>query len=154
MKANELMIGDWVWYDNQPYQIRRLGIFGENRDGESFPAVCVGKPIGIGLIVEINEVEPISLTPEILKKNGFECRDDLVKSFGDPETFIWENDECDLAMVEWLDSYNDGESRWGEYWLMDINGVNGKISIRNNILYVHELQHALRLCGIEKEIEL
>ena len=71
MKANELMIGDWVWYNNQPHQIRQLGIFGENRDGDDYPAVCVGKPNGVGLILERNEIEPIPLTPEILEKNGF-----------------------------------------------------------------------------------
>lgn len=141
----ELSVGDWVINTEFDKQVTdRVGCVEKNRVFLEHAK----------LYTPINFIEPISLTPEILKKNGFECRDDLVKSFGDPETFIWENDECDLAMVEWLDSYNDGESRWGEYWLMDINGVNGKISIRNNILYVHELQHALRLCGIEKEIEL
>ena len=67
MKANELMIGDWVLYDEQPYQIRQLGIFGENRDGDDYPAVCVGKPNGMGFILEYNEIDPIPLTPEILE---------------------------------------------------------------------------------------
>ena len=42
-----------------------------DRDGEDYPAVCVGKPKGIGLIIERNEIDPIPLTDEILVKNGF-----------------------------------------------------------------------------------
>ena len=75
MKATELMIEDWVLYDGEPYQIRQLGIYEVNRDGEDYPAVCVGKPKGIGLIIERNEIEPIPLTPEILEKNGFVKQD-------------------------------------------------------------------------------
>ena len=71
LNCESLMIGDWVWYDNQPHQIRQLGVFGENRDGDSYPAVCVGKPNGIGFMLERNEIDPIPLTPEILEKNGF-----------------------------------------------------------------------------------
>ena len=71
MTQEELMIGDWVLHDGEPYQIRQLGIYGVDRDGEDYPAVCVGKPKGIGLIIERNEIAPISLTPEILEKNGW-----------------------------------------------------------------------------------
>ena len=71
MKTNELMIGDWVLHEGEPYQIRQLGIYGENRDGEDYPAVCIGIPNGIGLIVDRNKIESITLTAEILEKNGF-----------------------------------------------------------------------------------
>ena len=129
MEAKELMIGDWVWYDGQPYQIRRLGIFGENRDGESFPAVCVGKPIGIGLIVERNEIEPIPLTPEILEKNGFAFNNLPIEQ-------CWQQYGLHLYLSGHGYAINCGEN----------------VSLR--IDYVHQLQHALRLCGIENEIEL
>lgn len=41
----------------------------------------------------------------------------------------------------------------GGYPVLDIEGLNCSVSF-NLIKYVHELQHALRLCGIEKTIEL
>ncbi len=127
MEANELMIGDWVLYNNQPHQIRQLGIFGENRDGDDYPAVCVGKPNSIGLILERNEIEPIPLTPEILEKNGFS------------ENYR----EEDLSYAQ----------SCGDVIGIHIYGTNGLME-EMYFKYVHELQHALRLCGIEKEIEL
>ena len=129
MKQEELMIGDWVLRNGEPYQIRQLGIFGVNRDGEDYPAVCVGKPKGIGLIIERNEIVPIPLTPEILKKNGFEeCRIEEIEYYG------W---------------------RLNENFSLERNAVdtliwNDDVSIHS----VHQLQHALRLCGINKEIKL
>ena len=143
MKANELMIGDLVWYNNQPHQIRQLGIFGENRDGDDYPAVCVGRPKGIGLILERNEIEPIPLTPEILEKNGI--------------VYDYDEEECvaDYKFVKLKGyQYSDDE--------ILIDYCNGHIKVVSDfygdvnmeIEYVHELQHALRLLKIEKEIVL
>ena len=148
MKANELMIDDWVWYNNQPHQIRQLGIFGENRDGDDYPAVCVGKPNGVGLILERNEIEPIPLTPEILEKNGFTggkyenyCGNVFYLSV---DGFR----EAGLTM-----SYKDN-ILWCERIKQNYpNSIGDKYAI-HHLEYVHQLQHALRLCGIKKEIEL
>lgn len=138
MKATELMIDDWVLHDGEPYQIRQLGIYGVNRDGEDYPAVCVGKPKGIGLIIERNEIEPIPLTPEILEQNGF------VKQAYDG-WLISENNG--RRLIEYRTDYFDG--------LLRIDYAEepfSKISIK--LKYVHELQQALRLCGINKEITI
>lgn len=133
MDTTELMIGDWVLHEGEPYQIRQLGIYGVDRDGEDYPAACVGKPKGIGLIAERNEIEPIPLTPEILEKNGFEKE--------------WDEDimlmVCDTIIVEIGDNYKLYK--------------DGKMYFRRvlaPLYYVHQLQHALKLCGIEKTIEL
>jgi hypothetical protein len=133
MKPNELMIGDWVWYNNQPYQIRQLGIYGVDRDGEDYPAVCIGKPNGVGLIVGKNEVEPIPLTTEILEKNGFKEYDGLYR----------------LDITE------------GTFVNVDFKSKEPFVSIHNTCYratpicrYLHQLQHALRLCGIEKEMTI
>lgn len=133
MRQEELMIKDCVLHDGEPYQIRQLGIFGVNRDGEDYPAVCVGKPKGIGLIIERNEIVPIPLTPEILEKNGFELQRDK-SELGTLDTY-WLGSELGAFRIHRL---NNGDYQFG------------LAKIRN----VHELQHALRLCGIDKEIEL
>lgn len=126
MKPEELMIGDWVLHDGEPYQIRQLGIYGENRDGEDYPAVCVGKPKGIGLIVERNEIVPIPLTPEILEKNGFkECTNE-----------DWTNDNVDFIFYRRMDG------------IFRIQNTNMTLP------YVSSFQHALRMCGINKEINI
>lgn len=138
MKVNELsckglMIGDWVLYDREPYQIRQLGIYGVDRDGEDYPAVCVGQPKGIGLIVERNEIEPIPLIQETLEKNGFKEYDGLYR----------------LDIAE------------GVFVNADFKSKEPFVSIHNTCYratpickYVHQLQHALKLCGINHEIIL
>lgn len=141
IKATELMIGDWVLYEGEPYQIRQLGIYGVDRDGEDYPAVCVGKPTGIGLIVERNKIESIPLTPEILEKNGWEYNGDDTKFF--PQTWVGGGLK--------LQSADDGGYRIVVTSDYDDEDTNSTPFILH---YVYELQHALRLRRIEKEIEV
>ena len=77
--------------------------------------------------IRYDEIESIPLTIEILKKNGFieESRD----CYGEPLQY------CELIDGLWID-------------ISEENFFEGKLE------YVHQLQHALRLCEIEKEIEL
>ena len=143
MRQEELMIGDWVLRDGEPYQIRQLGIFGVDRDGEDYPAVCVGKPKGIGLIIERNEIGPIPLAAEILEKNfnSKELPDDPYGAY-----FFGGNDYIEVYIKE----YTDG------LWQVSVDEVEmgGLPSLRMFVSNVHELQHALRLCGINKEITI
>lgn len=113
MKANELMIGDWVLAYGKKTQIvwvgniRKLAVRG-------FPSEFYE-----------DEISPIPLTPEILEKNGFKFTDPWYE-FGDFGV-IFNKDGIRIS-------------------------ITGKLSIYIN--YVHQLQHALRLYGIEKEVEL
>lgn len=150
MEAKELMIGDWVLHNGEPYQIRQLGIYGVDRDGEDYPAVCVGKPKGIGLIVERNEIEPIPLTPDILEKNGWVrtkyCygRDCMEIHGADKLT---EGVDNALSMARWSIDKNY------QYHFLDLYMWKGSV-MQHNVHYVHQLQHAFRIFGIEKEIVL
>lgn len=119
MKANELMIGDWVYrpdcYD-QVKEIRHTGVIGRD---------------SLRGLIAFSELEPIPLTPEILEKNGFVY---------DLEDKLFEDIYPRISML------------YAQYRLVENGGINyGEMS---EIKYVHELQHALRLCGITKEIEL
>ena len=49
---------------------------------------------------------------------------------------------------------NDGVYWYGRKGKYEVTMVHEENRIKVLIEYVHELQHALRLCGIEKEIEL
>ena len=121
MKANEVMIGDWV-----------IGGSGE--------------PFKIGIIepdfLYWNEVQPIPLTPEILEKNGIKW---LCTEPSGRKTYC-----CNEPVVQCTYIPNSG-------WLINV-GACGSIKVRfveiSKIQYVHEFQHALKLCVIEKEIEL
>ena len=86
-----------------------------------------------------SELEPIPLTKEILEKNGFSGEGYNMGVIGfhtDPipevkdgyEVFIWKD--------------------------MCLEIKHGFTHLKRYTFYVHELQHALKICGIDKEIEL
>ena len=95
--------------------------------------------IGSGLVMlayndlyEYDEIEPIPLTDAILKANGFEYHHKNFAALSHVHPF-------QLEMVEWPDENGIG------LWM-----IGGLFKIR----YVHELQHAMKLCEIDQEIKL
>lgn len=116
MKANELMIGDWVYrpacYDKVK-EIRNTGVIGiDNMRG----------------LIAFSEIEPIPITAEILEKNGFYYDEDR-------KAYL-------MGVI-----FRVKPERYGLF-SFEICGCPYSLNT------VHELQHALRLCGIEKTIEL
>lgn len=94
--------------------------------------------------VEEKDIEPISLTAEILEKNGF------VKYYGVSDTPPYDKDEEGNMYYSFK-----GEHKFWGWWQPDNTyyipaNAMGDIVIK----YLHELQHALRLAGIKKTIEL
>jgi hypothetical protein len=84
--------------------------------------------------VRMDLLRPIPLTSEILEKNGW-SRD------------IYDNESYDNEDAEMLSLWvgEDGRNAW--WW-------HAGFELVIPINYVHQLQNALTLCGIEKEIEL
>lgn len=128
MKATELMIGDWVKLKTDDGTFIKVHI-----SALSFEYIW-----GIIDDDEANDaigydyLEPIPLTAEILEKNKFSI-------FGE-SYYVLFNKDMTIRFSLYFPSKDN-------YWLI--------IGHRNySIRSVHELQHALRLCGIEKEIEL
>lgn len=127
MKANELMIGDWVRHANgTAMQVTRIDY---TNDGGHF---ACGTP---HCWEYNNKFEPIPLTEEILKANGYEEVVGEKGMFG--VTFAPYFKRDDSPMV-----YCDGNPF--AVWFDD----------PVDIKYVHQLQHVLRLCGVENEIKL
>ena len=136
--VNELMIGDYVKFLGKVRKIKSI----------------VGKDTGIEIsfegknpvAVSLDEIEPIPLTPEILAKNG------------------WKHE---FDKTEYMVKYELAQ-KGKDCWMMwaikehnfDIQKQDEKLNMYNLKVqrvcipcdYVHQLQHALRLCGIEKEI--
>lgn len=137
MEANELMIGDWV-YNNPAY-------FNDDYNGVTeFPDELQSYKIERGEdLEETGCYSPIPLTAEILEKNGFECEQ---MEFS---RAIWNT----YKIADNLYFAICGEMKACGYYVGQLNDSD---YIQNvlKIDYVHELQHALRLCGIEKNIEL
>ena len=119
MKANELMIGDWINHK----------ITGENLQITEILSWGVKVNEYKDAVADSIDIQPIPLTPEILEKNGF--------------------------------VYNKlpFEQSWQQFGLSLYLGGNGyRINCGENVSLridsVHELQHFLRIAGIDKEITL
>ena len=127
MEANELMIGDWV------YLVKDYGK--PVKDILKIDALDLHR-ISDGML----EVKPIPLTPEILLKNDFKYGNGYGYSFtnrkemcgdGFEEEKVYINTDLDVLII-----------------------YTAASTIRLPVIYVHELQHSLKLCRIKKEIEL
>ena len=157
LKAEELSIGDWVnvpnyYWDGRPYTGQVNGI--TKKHGTYY------LQFGSALSAEIDRCQPIPITKEILEKNGFE---EEVRE-GDPtfpySAFILDGDDYHIE-ITWYDSHDRYEPNTGQFlggvpevWAIEVNSKRSNVDIERSKMYVHELQHALRLCGITKEIEL
>ena len=152
MKPEELMVGDWVnfliditggetEYDSQtseyqPMQIISISAW-NNNDGEAESAE--------GVICDIEQLTSVPITPEILEKNfnvekiDFEGR--IVETL-----YTDHNEFYEITISEYT----------GELWEVEIDEIEfSSLPIwKMYVCDVHELQHALRLCGINKEIKL
>ena len=117
MKANELMIGDWVRIEGKPFQVTQI-------NNKSVPSEVGTYPY------EEEDIYPIPLTPEILEKNGFYRREIPTRD----EIGHYYHRTTDPCSIFVRMSFGDGRD------------------FGNEIQYVHELQHLLKLCGIDKEI--
>lgn len=138
MDAKDLMIGDWV-------EVTQTECVADG--GHYITWSEYGKVVGITdsyIEVEVrdgeynvdaheDELKPIPLTPEILEQNGFEMQRDK-SELGTLDTY-WLGSELGAFRIHRL---NNGDYQFG----------------LAKIKFVHQLQHALRLCGINKEIKV
>lgn len=162
MKANELMIGDWVKFDGRTFKLCDVTVINPitnpalvtrsyiRKDVES-PTGCFNDALIIESALPLKDIYPIPLTAEILEKNGF-C------VYGDQATYAEESDYYGkpTALRVQCNKYGDLHI-WIEYVYTEgreqhVVEYEPKLHLRTR--YVHELQHALRLCGVEKEIVL
>ena len=86
------------------------------------------------------QIEPIPLTADTLEKSGWERKNDV---------YIWNDDEYESQISFMLSDYS--YNRFHNYMSASIG--NASIS-EFPITYVHELQHFLKLCRIDKPIIL
>lgn len=128
MKTEELMVGDYIFREG--YGIAK--VFEVRTTSVLVQLVSDGQ-----IITWSKLIEPIPLTAEILEKNGFEH----------PRTrMLLENRDYHIRI------YRRSNNIWGFYHENDNGG--GCYWTVAQFTFVHELQHALRICGIKKEIVL
>lgn len=96
--------------------------------------LCISVMLNYNDIYNADEIEPVKLTPEILARNGFttlQFYSELVISNANEHTHVM----------------------WDGSHLTAKKMGQGTIELAR-CYYVHQLQQALRLLGIEKEIKL
>ena len=127
MRVCELMVGDLVLHDGKVIRVdavhkRKIG-YHQAKDKLTW--------------LFYGQFEPIPLTPEILEKNGFK-----MEFYSDYKVYELNNFKvcksyCDYFEI--CDLWKDSDFGW-------------EIISFCPCIYVHQLQHALKLCGIDKEI--
>jgi hypothetical protein len=144
MKENDIMLGDWVrrrWTctdtgrevvkDFQVTEIHKLGNF----------LYAWGKSGNMG---RVEQLEPIPLTAEILEKNGFEKSNQISDT---PPYYMDEDGNIYYSLEQ-----NGVNLFWGWWQLDNVYLIPANAMGWLNIKYIHQLQHALRLYGIDLDI--
>lgn len=133
IRSNELMIGDWVTFNDcepneiVPIKIAALGtseLYAHIDNDE----VCD--------VIGYHELTGIPLTSEILERNGFVLQEKEVGLFGVTIAPHYTRDDLPFEV------FCDGDPF--AIWFRD----------PIDIAYVHQLQHLIRLCGVNQEIVL
>lgn len=134
LKISDLSVGDWVEYEGLHYPITFVG-YGEGGDGS---LVNLIRPDLSCFTCKICDIYPIPITVEMLEKNGFE-------STTKPNVFTLTHGKLQLYVSNEFDG-----------WTMSFVNFMERLCILQVIKksYIHELQHTLRLAGVDKEINL
>lgn len=143
MKVRELMIGDLVEYQDKHWHVLEL-----LESNSSFPMLLGEEGLweacgenGTRLLnrADILNVHPIPLDSEILKANGISLEE--VGDNGPATPAIYRNRyEKWLIHTKWQDSLLWFDRRTKKWNLGNMNAAQ--------FVYVHELQHAMRLVGL------
>lgn len=159
MKAEELMVDDWVLAEGKPVQVTNISVLGGDVIRVINPFMSYDIAYASNIIAlsngakDINKIEPIQITEEILKKNGF--KNDVIAqkaiiaegASNFSVILVSEDNRITLNNIdEHINSFNK--------WHVHIDTEDMRTMCTSEITYVHELQHLLKLCKIEKEIVL
>lgn len=144
LKISDLSVGDWVSCEDVYCKVGYIlpdGIIGTTcrnyRDGYEDP---------------LTNLHPIPITAEILEKNGFtRCSDEFnIYEYTTLLGKMLRTTQVFLATPRSINVFvHDTTIERGFY-----HREKTSVSILRDELYVHDLQHAIRLVGLEKEINL
>lgn len=134
LKISDISVGDWVRDKGKECTVASIYMAAEGYPSEvalTRQGICSG-------CAYIDYLEPIPITAEILEKNGFE-------STTNPNVFTLTHGELQLYVSKEFDG-----------WYMSFVNFRERLCILQVIRqgFIHQLQHALRLAGVDKEINL
>ena len=128
IEAKELMLGDWLKYGNLDKIVKVTALYGNQVNTNAITPLF------------LDDLEPIPITPEILEKNGWEL-------------FRFGNSYCMQIHIQMAgDGFEMQDITIHRMKVLEVHTSTSTLYMP--IKYVHQLQHALKLCGIEKEIKL
>ena len=134
LKICDLSVGDWVQYRDREWQVCSLYQFtGEVGLWRKDSQICEN----------VADCKPITITAEILEKNGWSS-DGMYATLR-----IDEHRHLEYYFHEHrLRKYYCGVDEWQNHAKVNV------ITFAVHCYSVHQLQHALRLAGVDKEINL
>ena len=140
MKTSELMLSDYLFYKGEMCRIKVASItkkkvgyhIKDNENRMHYARLC--------------DCEPILVTTEILEKNDFIDNNRVLPY----PYYEYINEKSNLKIGFAFPQGN--RTSYKEPWVY----IDSKSVFVEHLpcVFVHQLQHALRLCGIEKEIIL
>jgi len=136
MVAEDLMVGDWVCVRSN-----------DKEDTHNFKIKSIVKEgvYGPGFVGFDEDLEPIPLTGEILKKSGFKHLQDTylfnigINQFG---TDLW----IEIGPDSWIEN--------NKIYIDSLKEIDDTMVSVTTCKYVHELQHLLKSLKIRKDIVL
>ena len=146
MNAKDIQIGNWVYSLIDRYghiEKKPVRITGIRTDSDYSTLLQTSES---DVWYHIETYEPIPITPEILEKNGFKFVSPCINDNKDAWVYEWPNEKPNYTPHAFLLMSHHNKAEFPNFWIYAPNNPD--------IVYVHQLQHALRLCGIEKDIEL
>lgn len=130
LRSLDLMIGDWLYYKGQfnafPFKVEYITKRKVGYHAEPSDSRIYS--------LRLCECNPIPLTADILEKNGIKWEGGYCSHFKEDKDYCLELCKDKNGRIWWTINYD-------EYEIIQIESV-------------HQLQHALSLCDIDKEIIL
>ena len=136
LKISDLSVGDWVInHRGYPTKVQVITSDGNLLCGEldAKSEHCTH--------LWVQDIKPIPITAEVLEKNGFEEHCGGIFRY----EWMWQGESSGITLC----SFDE------ELWFVDLFFKEGKDIMCNIPTFsVHQLQHILRLAGVDIEINL
>lgn len=132
LTCKDLVVGDYVMFNGEVLKVEEIS----KKGWIHLEDIDTDTRVEMTSDYIIKNLEPISITPEILEKNGFEHQHNI--------GYIYEDGYGGKVVYETFD--NTLKIFYNYDMLVNITFFDR--------IAVHELQRALKLCRIEKEIVL
>lgn len=148
LKISDLSVGDWVYHDDIVFgrEIAKVHRLNKNEYGETIGITVYRSDCVVGIVSTsptYNDIHPIPITAEMLEANGW-SNDGMYARLRIDEQLHLEYYYHEHRLRKWYCGIDEWENH------VKVNDI----TFQAHCYSVHQLQHALRLAGVDKEINL